>query len=767
MTISYDPSLTMQLKKKAYELGADLVGFANIERFENAPPMMSPQGILPTARTVMVCAIHHPDATIELDGEASAHICDSYGVQIAMNDKLDHISFTLACFLEDMGYRSVPIVSSNIWRYKEYKDLKAVFAPDISHIYAAVTAGLTELGWNGLSLSPEYGPRNRFVSIITDAAIEPTPLYKGKALCDMCGACIRHCPTEAFTKEVNGVNNVKVEDKDNRFANKNLWRCAWSEHFALDLDQGVPDVVTEEVILNTVEKQGRRSGTLGTCLKVCIPPDLRTEKPDYTSFTTRKNQFMPTGLPLPRKVIDQAILTASDYAADRVVVLSKETAEAKGIDLSSLLPDARGVMVVGLKWRLDGYAGIDEKDRQQAIGSIREEAQRAMVFATLDMARIFDTLGISVISQSRKMQDIIRKTDLFGPLPEDCGISYSSVVVNCDLPDLDIVLRGSYNRKLAGAQAVKALALSSGANLVGISSTDRIDSVVDQLSGYAADQMILDAEDMNDLFTTYDPKVTPRKLRLCKPQDYLPEGKSVLVLGLRYPEAALERAGKPPAEAVGPYVFVQYQVHRELTMMAIKVIKALQDNGYKAVLTHDLTRLGTETGSPRGLHTAPINNAVEAVCAGLGQLTWNRSVYTEAYGINQGFIAIVTDMPLTADPVEKANIQVTCADCRQCVAACPVAALIPEEQLSIQIGQEMYDFMALDTNRCRWATRYALTNRDGFAHNGSTLDLQPPAALNEETLAEGLRKRDPINKFRPTIVQSCRVVCPLQKKQGL
>jgi hypothetical protein len=79
----------------------------------------------------------------------------------------------------------------------------------------------------------------------------------------------------------------------------------------------------------------------------------------------------------------------------------------------------------------------------------------------------------------------------------------------------------------------------------------------------------------------------------------------------------------------------------------------------------------------------------------------------------------------------------------------------------------MYDFMALDTNRCRWATRYALTNRDGFAHNGSTLDLQPPAALNEETLAEGLRKRDPINKFRPTIVQSCRVVCPLQKKQGL
>ena len=32
MPASYDPSLALQLKKKAYELGADLVGFANIER---------------------------------------------------------------------------------------------------------------------------------------------------------------------------------------------------------------------------------------------------------------------------------------------------------------------------------------------------------------------------------------------------------------------------------------------------------------------------------------------------------------------------------------------------------------------------------------------------------------------------------------------------------------------------------------------------------------------------------------------------------------
>jgi hypothetical protein len=34
-----------------------------------------------------------------------------------------------------------------------------VFAPDVSHIYMAVVAGLSEIGYNGISLTPEYGPQ--------------------------------------------------------------------------------------------------------------------------------------------------------------------------------------------------------------------------------------------------------------------------------------------------------------------------------------------------------------------------------------------------------------------------------------------------------------------------------------------------------------------------------------------------------------------------------------------------------------------------------
>ena len=139
-----DNNLTLAVKELAYRLGADLVGIANIERFENAPIKMSPKGILPSAKSVVVCAVHHPDASIELDGEVRPQILGPYRIQYIMNDKLDVLSFKIGRMLDDLGYKTVPIASSNIWRYRGYKDMDATFAPDMSHIYAGVCAGLAK-----------------------------------------------------------------------------------------------------------------------------------------------------------------------------------------------------------------------------------------------------------------------------------------------------------------------------------------------------------------------------------------------------------------------------------------------------------------------------------------------------------------------------------------------------------------------------------------------------------------------------------------------
>ncbi|MDD6882964.1 MAG: hypothetical protein PUD50_04570, partial [Eubacteriales bacterium] len=79
-----DNKLTIAVKEYAYRLGADLVGIANIERYSGAPLKMSPQGILPTAKSVIVCAVHHPDAAIELDGEIHPQVMGPYRIQYIM-----------------------------------------------------------------------------------------------------------------------------------------------------------------------------------------------------------------------------------------------------------------------------------------------------------------------------------------------------------------------------------------------------------------------------------------------------------------------------------------------------------------------------------------------------------------------------------------------------------------------------------------------------------------------------------------------------------
>ena len=61
-----------------------------------------------------------------------------------------------------------------------------------SHRHAAVLAGMGEFGYNNLVITPEYSPRIRFMSVVTEAEIEQdslleTPLCLGES----CLACVK------------------------------------------------------------------------------------------------------------------------------------------------------------------------------------------------------------------------------------------------------------------------------------------------------------------------------------------------------------------------------------------------------------------------------------------------------------------------------------------------------------------------------------------------------------------------------------------------
>ena len=92
--------LTDEVKKIARELGAEMVGVASVDRFSNAPLMHSPQGLMPSAKTVVVVGVSWLDASIELtEKELSEHFYnpgDMCEQETNMNDRLHDIVFKLS-----------------------------------------------------------------------------------------------------------------------------------------------------------------------------------------------------------------------------------------------------------------------------------------------------------------------------------------------------------------------------------------------------------------------------------------------------------------------------------------------------------------------------------------------------------------------------------------------------------------------------------------------------------------------------------------------
>ena len=216
--------LTEAVKELAVErFGVDLVGVAPVHRFENGPEGRRPADYLPDATSVVVFAAKIPDAAVEVAGhyEEPGKTLGPYmwyGYVMA-NWDLSSAARRLVRFLEVKGFKALPFPPTGI-------SYKYGTVADFSHRHAAVAAGLGEFGFSGLLLTPEFGPRQRVVSIITNAPLKPSPMYNGPNLCQpkACGqACIKACPSTAMTGKV----SLTIDDRTFEHAKLNGVKCKW------------------------------------------------------------------------------------------------------------------------------------------------------------------------------------------------------------------------------------------------------------------------------------------------------------------------------------------------------------------------------------------------------------------------------------------------------------------------------------------------------------------------------------------------------------
>jgi len=193
-----------ELKRYAKKVQADLIGIANIERFKGVDKQHHPLSIFPEVRSVIVVGKRITRGAIRGIEEGTQFSNYSLYGYNWLNDRfLAMTTFKLSEFLEDNGYESVPLpgLPSEIppmgIPVKKGNPSPNVMI-DIND--AAVRAGLGEIGYCGIFLTPEFGPRQRFQIILTDAEIEPDPIRK-ENICDLCKECAKICPLGAIGKE--------------------------------------------------------------------------------------------------------------------------------------------------------------------------------------------------------------------------------------------------------------------------------------------------------------------------------------------------------------------------------------------------------------------------------------------------------------------------------------------------------------------------------------------------------------------------------------
>ena len=197
------PTLAEKVRRVAEEHGADLVGFAPVSRFENAPPELHPRTIFPQTRTVVAVAVRQLRGALKGVEEGTywqAYNCDCYWY---LNEVVaPKILRGIATLLEDHGHTSVPVHNPFCARVgRKVRDDQPA-GPDgmVSLRVVAVAAGLGELGHSKLLLTPRFGPRQRVFAVLTDAVLDPTPLFTGE-ICDGCRSCAKECEAGAIGEE--------------------------------------------------------------------------------------------------------------------------------------------------------------------------------------------------------------------------------------------------------------------------------------------------------------------------------------------------------------------------------------------------------------------------------------------------------------------------------------------------------------------------------------------------------------------------------------
>lgn len=200
-----ETGLTEKLKKFSRQRGGDFFGIADLALAKDFIASQSPFSIADYPRAVSV-GMRLIDSIVDLHSPDEPRRQSLYWHHVyeVVTPALDSLAYDLARWLTGEGFKALPVPGSTPY---DSDRLKGFF----SHKLAAHLAGLGWIGKSCLLLTERFGPRVRFVSVLTDAPLKPgSPLDRP---CGKCRVCVDACPVKAFA----GVEFRADEGREVRF----------------------------------------------------------------------------------------------------------------------------------------------------------------------------------------------------------------------------------------------------------------------------------------------------------------------------------------------------------------------------------------------------------------------------------------------------------------------------------------------------------------------------------------------------------------------
>ncbi|MFH1513819.1 MAG: epoxyqueuosine reductase [Bacillota bacterium] len=180
------------IRELALSLGADVCGFAAIDRFADTPEGFSPLDLYAGCKTVIVIGLILPKGLVKVNPRLIYNHYNDLSTHA-----IDQLSLQLAKALEQRcdGCTAVPLPCDSPYEYwdAEHKEGRGL----LSMKHAAVCAGIGTLGKNTLLLSQEFGNMLNIGAVLTDTPLPSDPLAKNMCI-QGCTKCVDSCPVGAI-----------------------------------------------------------------------------------------------------------------------------------------------------------------------------------------------------------------------------------------------------------------------------------------------------------------------------------------------------------------------------------------------------------------------------------------------------------------------------------------------------------------------------------------------------------------------------------------